>query len=90
VKVQEKNITKTKRIISESSRKNITKTKTKRIISERNHHPGMCFVLSEIFLLAEEKDYSRSLFPSAAAALPPPTAAAAVKKYNKNKNKTNN
>ena len=39
MKVQEKNITKTKtkRLISESSRKNITKTKTKRIISERNH-----------------------------------------------------
>ena len=36
MKVQEKNITKTKtkRIINESSRKNITKTKTKRIISE--------------------------------------------------------
>jgi hypothetical protein len=47
----------------------------------------MCFLLSEIFLLAEEKEYSRSLFPSAAAALPPPTF---KKKYNKNKNKTNN
>ena len=39
MKVQEKNITKTKtkRLISESLRKNITKTKTKRIISEINH-----------------------------------------------------
>ena len=38
MKVQEKNITKTKtkRLISESLRKNITKTKTKRIISEIN------------------------------------------------------
>jgi hypothetical protein len=26
----------------------------------------MCFVLSEIFSLVEEKEYSRSLFPSAA------------------------
>jgi hypothetical protein len=26
----------------------------------------MCFVLSEIVSLAEEKEYSRSLFPSAA------------------------
>ena len=28
----------------------------------------MCFVLSEIFSLAEEKEYSRCLFPSVVAA----------------------
>jgi hypothetical protein len=38
----------------------------------------MCFVLSEIFSLVEEKEYSRSLFPSAARLRHHPAAAAAA------------